>query len=375
MTALIARFSTRGHDAALSRLATLLAATPPHALLLVGPAGVGVGTLAHDVAAALLCTAPVGQTPCRSCRSCRLVEHQSHADLHALAPTGANNEIGIDPIRELIATIALLPVEGRRRVALIHRADRLSEPAQHALLKLLEEPPAHTHLILAATEETTLLPTVKSRCATLRLGLPDRAAAVALLIERLAVTPEVALRLLTISEGRPGPLLRSGATAATATAYTALRAELIGMSEIPPLARLPRLAHLVVQAVSLLTIEPLPAAEPVVAGATRGSAAERRAAAGTLLRLWRSVARDLAAVAAGAPTAIRFPEELPTLTATVAMLPPGACGAALRQLDDAVRALRWNPNPELLLDAAALAYPQRQTSTVSDQRQSTASQR
>ncbi|MFZ9961651.1 MAG: hypothetical protein ACO3GD_04890, partial [Candidatus Limnocylindrus sp.] len=135
-----ARFATRGHDAAASRVAQLLAGVPPHALLIVGPRGAGAGTLARDVAATLLCINPQSGGACGECRACRLVAAESHADLARISPSGAADEIGITPIRELEANLALLPVEGGRRVALIERADRMSEPAQNALLKTLEEP-------------------------------------------------------------------------------------------------------------------------------------------------------------------------------------------------------------------------------------------
>lgn len=347
-------FQVRGHDAAIERLRSLLEGEPPHALLLVGPAGVGLGTLARDVAAALLCAAPTNGGACRSCRSCRLVEHASHADLHLLAPEGPA-EIGVDAARALAGAMLLLPVEGARRVALILHADRLSEPAQHALLKLLEEPPPHTHLLLAASDDAVLLPTVRSRCATLRLGLPDHEAATTLLVERLGVDASTATRLLAIGEGRPGPLLRAGATKETADAHATLRGELLALLATTPLARLPLLPPLVTRASSLLSIEAAVLEEG--AGRAKGSGAERRAAAGTLLRLYRSLVRDLAAVAVGAAAAISFPDELPALQAMQRRLPAGGATVALERLDRAVGALRANPNPELLLDATLLSLP------------------
>lgn len=358
MSSPLSHFSVRGHDAALIHLHSLLVATPPHALLLIGPTGVGVGRLAREVAMALLCAGPSDVAPCHECRACRLVAHESHTDLHLLSPAGPGDEIGVDPVRELAGAIALLPVEGRRRVALIARADRMSESAQHALLKLLEEPPAGTHLLLAASDESRLLPTIKSRCATLRLGLPEHAAAVALLVERLAVERAVATRLLAIGEGRPGPLLQANATAETAVTHATLRAELLDLTRVPPLARLTRLAPLVARAVALLAVEPLLATNAVSSDGQkpRGSAADRRAAAATLLRLWRSLARDLATVAAGAAEAISFPDERAALEATVAATPVGAPAVALARIDRAVRSLRANPNPELLLDTVALTW-------------------
>ena len=73
-------------------------------------------------------------------------------------------------IRDLIADLALLPVEGGARVAIVEAAHRMNEDAQAALLKTLEEPPAGVTLILCADTEEPLLPTIRSRCARLRLG-------------------------------------------------------------------------------------------------------------------------------------------------------------------------------------------------------------
>ena len=170
---------TRGHPAALAAIAAMIAGSVPHALLIAGPAGVGKTTLALDLAAGLLCDAPdPAARPCRACRGCRLVDSGRHADVHRLVPGGAGDQIRIgdrsEPeqgtIRHLISELALLPVEGGARVALIERAERLNEDAQSALLKTLEEPPPGVTIILCVDREDQLLPTVRSRCIRLRLG-------------------------------------------------------------------------------------------------------------------------------------------------------------------------------------------------------------
>ena len=158
---------------------TMIAGGAPHALLISGPAGVGKTTLALDLAAGLLCDdrRPAAR-PCRACRGCRLVERGRTADLHRLAPGGPGDQIRIGDrdrpeagtVRRLDRGLALLPVEGGARVAILERADRLSEDAQTALLKTLEEPPAGVTIILCADDEDRLLPTVRSRCVRIRLG-------------------------------------------------------------------------------------------------------------------------------------------------------------------------------------------------------------
>ncbi|MFM8996938.1 MAG: DNA polymerase III subunit delta' [Candidatus Limnocylindrus sp.] len=378
-----ARFATRGHNSAASRVAQLIAGVPPHALLIVGPRGVGAGTLARDVAATLLCSTPQSGGACGECRACRLVLAESHADLARITPSGAADEIGITPIRELETSLALLPVEGGRRVALIEHADRMSEPAQNALLKTLEEPPLQTHIILAAAEDSSLLPTIRSRCAVIRLGLPEAAAASELIATRLGLDAATATRLLRMAGGRPGPIIDAEASGDAARAHAALRRQILDFVGIAPHARLRQLPALIADASAILAVSTTDgeegttedggesegadsAAERAAASSTksptrraggRPTPAERRANAKALLHLWRGVARDLALVASSAPASVAFPEDLHELTPVAARCAQTTWRDALISLDRALAALRRNGNPELLLDAIALRWP------------------
>src|SRR5205085_102656 len=98
--------------------------------------GSGKDTLASDLAAGLLCTAadPAAR-PCRACAACRKVEHGNHPDVHRIAPEGAGDQIRLAQVTALVSELALLPMEGRRRVAIINAAHRLNPDAQNALLK------------------------------------------------------------------------------------------------------------------------------------------------------------------------------------------------------------------------------------------------
>ena len=92
----VGRFLTRGHPAAIAAVGAMVAGHAPHALLLAGPPGVGKTTLALDLAAGLLCTAPdPSDRPCRECRGCRLVDHGNHRDVHRLAPSGPGQQVRI----------------------------------------------------------------------------------------------------------------------------------------------------------------------------------------------------------------------------------------------------------------------------------------
>jgi DNA polymerase-3 subunit delta' len=142
----------------------------PHAVLFVGPDGVGKTTLALDLAAGLLCGAPVAERPCRACRACRMVAGGGHPDLHRLAPAGPGRQVVIGGpdskyrgVRDLITDLALMPAEGGARVAIVEGAERMNEDAQSALLKTLEEPAPGVTIALCADQEDRLLPTVRSR--------------------------------------------------------------------------------------------------------------------------------------------------------------------------------------------------------------------
>ena len=223
---------TRGHPAATAAIAAMIAGPAPHALLIAGPAGVGKTTLALDLAAGLMCDAPdPAARPCRACRGCRLVDSGGHADLHRLVPGGAGDQIRIgdrvDPepgtIRRLISELALLPVEGGARVAIVERAERLNEEAQSALLKTLEEPPAGVTIILCVEREDQLLPTVRSRSVRIRLGPVGTRDIEAILSDQGVVDAPTAGQLARLAGGRPG-LARAWALAPEAVSA---RAEIV----------------------------------------------------------------------------------------------------------------------------------------------------
>ena len=122
-----------------------------------------------ELAAAMLCTS-VGVRPCRVCRDCKKVFRAVHPDVLYTEPTGGakTSAIKVDQIREIIATAHLVPSEGKSKVYVLRRADKMNPQAQNALLKLLEEPPRSASFILAAENAAALLPTVRSRCELLQ---------------------------------------------------------------------------------------------------------------------------------------------------------------------------------------------------------------
>ena len=248
---------TRGHPAAVAAIAAMIAGPVPHALLIAGPAGIGKTTLAGDLAAGLLCdVADPAARPCRVCRGCRLVDSGGHADLHRLVPGGAGDQIRIgdraepEPgtIRRLISELALLPVEGGARVAIVERAERLNEEAQSALLKTLEEPPAGVTIILCVEREDQLLPTVRSRCVRLRLGPVGTRDIEAILGEQGVADASTASRLARLASGRPG-LARAWALAPEAVAARAeIVRSILDLLTAPTARRLAAIRELIARA-------------------------------------------------------------------------------------------------------------------------------
>lgn len=150
----------------------------PHALLIEGPDGSGKRTLARLLAKAAVCAA-AGDTPCGVCTACRKAAAGDHPDIEELGGSGGARSFHVDVIRDLRERAYVLPNEASRRVMILAGADAMTGQAQNALLKILEEPPAHLLFILTCENRALLLPTVRSRtlCVTLhgvsaQVGLP-----------------------------------------------------------------------------------------------------------------------------------------------------------------------------------------------------------
>ena len=182
-----------------------------------------------------------GERPCGSCRACRLVRSGGHPDVHRLGPEGPGRQVVIGGpgarargIRDLIGELALLPVEGGARVAIIESAQRMNEDAQAALLKTLEEPPAGAVLILCADAEEPLLPTIRSRCARLRLGPVGPRAIEAVLADHGIDDPVLATRLARVAGGRPGVALAWAADPAALRARDECSRVLLDLTDARP---------------------------------------------------------------------------------------------------------------------------------------------
>jgi DNA polymerase III, delta subunit len=376
----------------------------PGAVLLVGPGGIGKTTLALDLAAGLLCSeADPAARPEGTCRACRLVSHGTHPDVHRLGPEGPGRQVVIGGpgkprgIRDLIGELALLPVEGGARVAIIEAAHRMNEDAQAALLKTLEEPPTGTTIILCADAEEPLLPTVRSRCARLRLGPVAVRDIESILVVLDAADAPLGARLARIADGRPGLALAWARQPDALRERDALGRALLDLAAARPADRLRGIRGVAAQAIALTGVTestaqatsagddapprtrrsksaappaPDPAAEDAasddpgapedMAAPVRTPATERRRAAEAVLSLWTDVARDIALCQRGLDRSVRDLARLDDTQALAAELDPDAVTAFLDRLGRATVLLGTNVSPELVLDDLALAWPRPQ---------------
>jgi len=206
-------------------------------LVFHGPPGVGKLSSALLVCRVLLCVGDAAR-PCGGCRACRRIggEALTHPDARLVLPEkrsdfdrpapeeettagidaqGAQAEAGrnpvwsvlIDRVRQGIGFLQRRPAEGRRSILMIDQAHRMEAAAANALLKTLEEPPAHALIILLTPSWHALLPTIRSRCQAIPFQLVPRTRIVSYLVERRELGAEESVLRAGLSGGRIGAAL------------------------------------------------------------------------------------------------------------------------------------------------------------------------
>ncbi len=197
----------------------------PHALLLAGPRGLGKAEFAAYMAQVLSCDHPDRATPlsCGACQNCRLLAAGTHPDIQWVGPAEEKKTITIDQIRALAQSLYLRPYIGQRKIIVISPAEMMNINAANGLLKLLEEPPPDSLLILVSSDPMRLPATVRSRCQRIKFDQPARSEALSWLRSVEGFPGDQAEPLLDLAGGAP---LR--ALTLQQDGFLAVRGELLG---------------------------------------------------------------------------------------------------------------------------------------------------
>lgn len=228
-----------GNDDVKESLSRLLSSQRvPGSLLFAGEEGIGKKLFALELAKALNCRHRVGVEACDECSSCRRISRSTfppfgkddddkerliwseHADVAMARPY--KNIIRVKVMRELEREANFRPFEGVARIFIVEDADAMNDQAANALLKILEEPPATSHLILTTTNPTALLATIRSRCQAIRFGPLPAADVERFLLEKKQLPPADAALLARTSRGSIGRAL-----AGDVEGYRQQRAEML----------------------------------------------------------------------------------------------------------------------------------------------------
>ena len=308
-----------GHD----RIKTILSAALGHgrlppALLFSGPEGVGKKALALICARALVCERRPDDA-CEQCAGCTRAARGLHPDVVAVEPDGAT--IKIDRVRDVAREIGARPFEARSRAFVIDDAHLLTEQAANALLKSLEEPCPTSHVLLVTSAPQALLPTIRSRCQTLRVGTLPPGLLAEYLERHRGLPPDEAHLRAVLSGGSLGAAL-----AFEPEAYRGLRDALLKLLEVAPRQGV---FERMEAAQKLADLDDLPLA----------------------LTALRALLRDVAALAAGSPDrSVLNADVVPRLRA-LAQGPLGRGAAMLAtSIAETREALRTNANPGLSMD-------------------------
>lgn len=332
-----------GHQWAVEQLrASIQAGSDAHAYLISGPPGIGKALLALRIAQALNCESSPGD-PCLNCRTCRRIAHGNHPDVRLASmerqaaglkaeEAARQKELKIATVREWQRDIALRPYEGRRRVLMLHDAERLSEEAANAMLKTLEEPPPHATLILVASS-TDLLPTIVSRCRVLRLRPLPRQQVTEALMARGVAAADAAL-LAAWSGGRVGWAL---ALLDDPEALARRNAQLTDLLAI----------HAAGRGMGMRWAEQR-------AKEYRGGEQETVFA---WLELWQGWWRDVLLIAAGSPEGVVNIDRRTELEQAARRHPLPQIFDFVNRIGQAAQQLRENGNPQLVLENLALHLP------------------
>lgn len=351
--------SIRGHRESLRLLSMAVGrGTLPPSLLFAGPEGVGKLAVAVALAQALNCEQPVpaalapgGADACGTCRTCTRIA-RAGARLHEGEPSALDcfiallpdekRSIKIDPTRAFIERTCYRPLDGRRRLAVVEDADQLEVPAQHALLKVLEEPPPSTVFVLVTARPDALLPTIRSRCPRVRFGLLSADEVVVVLTERGGLSAAEAQTAAALGSGSPGRALALASGRSRQARSVALATLVAAVSARGPAARLSAARALTGKAES-------------DTGRKKGGDGVSRVVLAERLEALSALLRDVQLLSSRADgrllTATDLADDLAGLSGE---FDAGRAGRAFSAVDRALAALERNASPKVVADWLAL---------------------
>lgn len=294
--------------------------------LFMGPDGIGKSGVALEFAAALRCESRSGWA-CGKCGECVRVAKDLHPSVRRFAKPADKTAFPVELVRDIVDEASLKRFEPGQRVFIVADADRFNENSANAFLKTLEEPPADLAFVLLAGNAAQVLPTILSRCQSVRftpLNEPQMAQATQGW-EGLPVNPEARAILIRAAQGSPGRLRRLADAKVLDVARDFLKA---------------------------VGADPFKASELLAAALTGDDNEQRREQLRDILALLTAALRDRMASAAGAADA-RPLARLVTDEGRSA----DALGAAIFRLDDLRDRVDGNANIKLACDAIALGWP------------------
>lgn len=331
-------------------------------LLVHGPAGSGKGAFVDDLLALLLCQAVDGERPCNVCLGCRQARARTHPDLVIGSPERwredrSTGESIVAAARRWLADSAGAPIVGERRVILVEGVDRANEQTQNALLKALEEPTARHMFVLVADEPTRVLPTIRSRSQSLRVGSVPRADLVAWLVDRERLPVDQADALARIAGGMPGTAIGYARAPRLVDWRRRTQRELLGLLERGRADRFSSVRDLLDDAGRIGVEQPTEGEAQAADDEARPTGGAQREAALLIVDAWLGLARDLVVTAAGRPEIAAAAALDPELPGVAERIGPEAIREFITLLERIRDGLRQNAAPRLALEVAMLAWP------------------
>lgn len=332
-----------------------------HAYLFTGPAGSNKTAAAYAFAQALLCD----KGGCKACETCKRVERRRHPDVHYYEPEGAQGYL-IDQIREIVAGMALAPIQAKRKVYILDRVDLLGTQAANAFLKTLEEPAPGVVFILMGRTREGVLPTIVSRCQVVPFRHIPATEAAGILSQRTGVTSQQARIAIEACDGSITRAMVFARSAERSEFRARIMEVLANLSVCDARDVLEYAAELVERAKALLDNVRTQQSEEMAESAEflqksalkqielrhkRALSMATRESLNQMTAIIRSWLRDVLMVVSATPDLIINVDQRSALEAAATRVSAAGIMGALREAYKTDEALRYNVSPETCLDA------------------------